>query len=93
MGEEMQREDRFENSPIVKNVQVRMNAEFFFRSDPPAPYKSWNVLAFQEHCRQELEEYGFDLDRKIHCYYNKQSGEIVFWQNVIELELSEAILN
>lgn len=81
------------NKPLVKNVQVRMSVDYFLRFDPPAPHRGWNLPAFQDYCRQEMTEGGFDLERKIHCYYNRKTGEIVFWQNVIDLELSPAILN
>jgi len=77
----------------IKNVQVRMDVGYFLSHDPPLPFKGWNLPAFQEFCRREMSGSGFDLDRRIHCYYNKQKGEIVFWQNVLELEFTSAILN
>lgn len=81
------------NPMNLKNVQVRMNIEFFLKHDPPAPFKGWNLPAFQEYCRREMTNTGFDLDRRIHCHYNKQTGEIVFWQNVLELDVSDAMMN
>ncbi|NLI80613.1 MAG: hypothetical protein GX443_02845 [Deltaproteobacteria bacterium] len=77
----------------VKNVKLQMNVSYFFTHDPPVPYEGWNLPAFQEYCRREMSQEGFDLNRKIHCRYNKQSGDIVFWQNLIDLELGDAILN
>lgn len=86
-------EPMFQPKGNVKNVQVRMNVEFFLKYDPPPPFTGWNLPAFQEYCRREMSGCGFDLERKIHCHYNRQTGEIVFWQNVLDLELTDAILN
>jgi hypothetical protein len=77
----------------LKKVLVRMDVKYFLTNDPPSPFKGWNLPAFQEYCRRELSEVGFDFDRKIHAYYSRQSGEIVFWQNVLELNFTEANLN
>lgn len=83
----------YENKLNIKSVKVRLNVEYFLKNDPPEPFEGWNLPAFQEYCRQEMSDYGFDLDRKIHCHYNRRTGEIVFWQNVLDLNLTEAILN
>lgn len=83
----------FEEKMNVKNVKFRVNLEYFLKNDPPPPYQGWNLPAFQEYCRQEMADSGFDLERRIHCHYDKRSGQIVFWQNVLELELNDAMWN
>ena len=49
----------------LKKVLVRMDVKYFLTNDPPSPFKGWNLPAFQEYCRRELSEVGFDFDRKI----------------------------
>lgn len=84
----------FDSSKMnVKNVKVKMSVEYFLKNDPPPPFKGWNLPAFQDYCKREMTDCGFDLERKIHCHYDRGTGEIVFWQNVLELEISDAMWN
>jgi len=58
----------------------RSHKSFFFDNSPPAPHRGWTVKAFQDYCRAEMEDAGFDLSRKVFCRYDPRSGNVVFWQ-------------
>lgn len=63
---------------------IRANKSFFFDNSPPAPHRGWTLQAFQDYCREEMVEAGFDLSRKISCRYDPRSGNVVFWQEPSE---------
>jgi hypothetical protein len=58
----------------------RTNKSFFFDNSPPHPHRGWTLKAFQDFCREEMLDAGFDLSRKIQCRYDPRSGNVVFWQ-------------
>lgn len=62
----------------------RTDKKFFFDNSPPPPHKGWTLKAFQDYCRVELIEAGFDLTRKISCAYDPKSGKVAFWQEPSE---------
>jgi hypothetical protein len=58
----------------------RTHKSFFFDNSPPEPHKGWSLQAFQDFCKEEMLDAGFDLTRKIACRYDPKSGNVTFWQ-------------
>ena len=58
----------------------RTHKSFFFKNEAPYPHKGWTVDAFQDYCRKEMLQAGFDLTRRISCVYSPLTGYVVFWQ-------------
>ncbi len=70
---------------MLDHVAVyRVNKSFFFNNDPPPPHKGWTLSAFQEFCRLELEQAGFDLTRNLSVRYDPRDGKVVFWQEPVK---------
>lgn len=78
---------------VGNTVSVRVGVEYFETNDPPLPHQGWNLPAFQAYCQEELCDSGFDLLRPIHCYYNRAKREILFWQELEKIEVSEDLWN
>jgi hypothetical protein len=62
----------------------RTHKSHFFNDTPPPPHESWTLQAFQDYCRDQMVEAGFDLSRKISCRYDPRTGNVVFWQEPAE---------
>jgi hypothetical protein len=62
----------------------RTHKSFFFDHAPPHPHRGWTLKAFQDYCREEMRDAGFDLTCKILCRYDPRSGNVVFWQELDE---------
>jgi hypothetical protein len=65
---------------VVVYPIFRTHKSFFFDNSPPPPHRGWTVKAFQDYCKAEMEDAGFDLSRKVFCRYDPRSGNVVFWQ-------------
>jgi hypothetical protein len=57
-----------------------MNESYFSKNEAPWPYKGWVKKACQQIWREGMLEAGFDLSQKIHAIRNKQTGDLIFWQ-------------
>jgi hypothetical protein len=68
----------------MKVTVFRTHKSHFFNDTPPPPHKGWTLQAFQDYCREEMIEAGFDLSRKITCRYDPRTGNVVFWQEPAE---------
>jgi hypothetical protein len=71
---------------------VRMHKNFFFDNDPPHPHKGWSLQAFQDFCREEMLEAGFDLERPFQCRYDPRSGNVTFWQEPVAQDEDEDLV-
>jgi len=68
----------------MKFPVYRTHKNFFFDNSPPYPHRGWTLQAFQDFCKDEMEEAGFDLSRQISCRYDPRSGNVTFWQEPVE---------
>jgi hypothetical protein len=62
----------------------RTDKRFFFDHSPPPPHRGWTLKAFQDYCREQMLDAGFDMTRKISCMYDSKSGKVVFWQEATD---------
>lgn len=67
---------------MADTVTLKLDVQYFLDNPPPAPHRGWNLPAFQDYCRSELLEAGFDISRPFHCWYNRQFRKILFYQDV-----------
>jgi len=64
----------------MKYPVFRTHVSFFFESEPPQSDEGWSIEAFRDYCIGEMSRAGFDLEEKIFCRYNPETGEVTFWQ-------------
>jgi hypothetical protein len=49
----------------------------FFRESPPHLHRGWTLEALRDYCREEMTIAGFDLNRRIFCAYDFDSGNVI----------------
>ena len=70
----------------------RTQIGFFLEEELAQSHEGWSVEEFRDYCIHEMTDAGFDMDRRIFCRYDSDTGNVTFWQEPTEV-MNDSLFN